>query len=192
MTVGQINKAVANYRALLEKHAGEFSPEAVQTALGQQELAKEELEVFRRRVEANSNLIVCKVRVDRSRTPQEVLDATGRVQHTNQSIVDTMPKGEGDEVEVMFFKLGRFVKTEELAREYELRGLIPDPYAQAQVNEDDPAFADQHFNSCFWDHDGENVSFVSFFRHGGGQREVRIGRGNHGWGGGWWFAGSRK
>jgi hypothetical protein len=51
-TASQIDKAVGNYRALLEKHAPDFGAEAVQVVLGQSELAGEQFAVFRRRVEA--------------------------------------------------------------------------------------------------------------------------------------------
>jgi hypothetical protein len=40
-TDGQIDKAIANYRVLLEKHRKEFNAEAVQIVLGQSELAGE-------------------------------------------------------------------------------------------------------------------------------------------------------
>ena len=61
MTDGQIAKAVANYRALLEKYAGEFDSKAVQTVLGQSQLADEQFSVFRRRVESISEMIVREV-----------------------------------------------------------------------------------------------------------------------------------
>ena len=108
-TTGQIDKAVANYRTLLEKHSREFNTEAVQLVLGQSELAGEQFVVFRRRVEMMSNTIVRIAKVNRTRTPQEAIEATGRVQYTDRTVVDAMPKGdlsgqEGDEVEVVFFK----------------------------------------------------------------------------------------
>lgn len=48
----QIDKAVANYRAMLEKFAPQFPADAVQKVLGQSELADEQFKVFRRRIEA--------------------------------------------------------------------------------------------------------------------------------------------
>ena len=50
------------------------------------------------------NRIARKVKVNRNRTPQESLDATGRAQYTDRKVVNAMPKGEGEEVEVVFFK----------------------------------------------------------------------------------------
>lgn len=190
-TAGQIDKAVANYRALLEKHSGEFDADAVQTVLGQSELAGEQLVVFRRRVEAISNLIVRKARVNRSRTPQEALDATGRTQYTDREVVNEMPKGEGDEVEVVFFKLGRFVSDDDLEKEYELRGLkSADPISVAAVNEADPAFADQRPNGTHWKNSAGKWCYAAFDRWHDARR-VYVGRHVFDWSDSWWFAGRK-
>lgn len=95
-------------------------------------------------------LIIRKVKVDRSRTPQEALDATGRwVQYIDHEVADAMPKGDGEEAEVIFFKpdlseRNGVISDYDLEKEYELRGLKPaDPYSVAAVNEADHAFADK-------------------------------------------------
>jgi hypothetical protein len=191
-TSGQIDKAVANYRALLEKHASEFAAEAVQTVLGQSELAGEQLSVFRRRVEAISNMIVRKVPVNRTRTPQEVIAVTGRKQYVSDDVVAGMPKGEGEIAEVFFFKIGRFVSDVDLDKEYELRGLKPaDVYSQAAVNEADEAFADEHPNGTHWKDSGGKWCFATFglWRDG---RLVYVCRDDDDWVDYWWFAGLRK
>ncbi|MFA5942313.1 MAG: hypothetical protein WC798_01430, partial [Candidatus Paceibacterota bacterium] len=51
------------------------------------------------------NQIVRHAIVNRTRTPQEALDATGRKQYTDADVVAEMPKGEGAEANVVFFKL---------------------------------------------------------------------------------------
>lgn len=192
-TAGQIDKAVANYRALLEKHAGEFDIEAVQTVLGQSEFAGEQLAIFRKCVEAISNLIVRRVKVNRSLTPQQVLDATGRKQYTNRKVVDSMPRGNDEEVEIVFFNLGHSVSDVELEREYELRGLKPaDPYSLATVNADDPTFADEKPHGTHWKDAGGKWCFATFSQWSGGGRDVRVSRSDSGWGDDWFFAGLRK
>jgi hypothetical protein len=192
MTEGQITKAVANYRALLEKHASEFGSEPVQLVLGQPELAAEQFEVLCRRVELVSNLITRRVKVNCQLTPQAVLDATGRKQYTNSDVVANMPKGEGDEAEVVFFKLGRYVSDADLEKEYEKRGLKPaDPYSLSAVNEADPAFADEKPNGTHWQDENGCWCFATFNRWNAGERYVYVYR-NGGWGVGWWFAGLRK
>jgi len=198
-TAGQIDKAVANYRALLEKHSGEFNIEAVQTVLDQSELAGEQLSVFRRRVEAASNLIVRRVKVNRTRTPQETLIATGRKQYVNDRVVATMSRGEGDEVELYFFKpdalaydRNGWISDADLEKQFELRGLKPaDPYSLAVVNEADPVFADEHPNATHWKDAGDHWCFAAFNRRSVG-REVFVNRRDGKWSGGWSFAGLRK
>jgi hypothetical protein len=197
MTAGQIDKAVANYRALLEKHSVEFDAKTVQMVLGQSELAGEQLSVFRRRVEMFSNLIVRTAKVNRSRSQQEAIDATGRVQHTDCEVVDAMPKAEADEVELVFFKPdfsnrnGR-ISDDDLEKEFELLGLKPaDPVSVASVNEADPAFADEKPHGTHWKDVNGDWCYATF-RRWCVEREVFVGCGDFGWLVDWWFAGVRK
>lgn len=190
MTDGQIENVVSKLRDALRKHRSEFGSEPVQQVLGFANLGMELLAPFRKHVEAMSNLIIRRAKVDRNRTPQQVLDATGRNQYTDRGAVETMPKGEGKEVDVYFFNLGRYVSDDELEEEYELRGLVPDPYAQAAVNEANPAFSDEYPNGCHWKYDGK-WHFATFdgwpvVRH------VHVRRYDAAWRGYWWFCGVRK
>src|SRR3989344_2114109 len=155
-------------------------------------------------MDAAADLLVDKVRSDttntvvrmvrnirRSRTPMQAIDAIGRNKYVDDSIVATMPVGDGpEETELVYFRLGRYVSEDDLAKEYETRGLVPDHQAQCAANEADPAFADTHPNGSQWK-DGKKWNFVSFHR-GDGERYVGCCRGVSGWGDGWWFAGRRK
>ena len=196
-TAGQIDKAVANYRALLEKHSGDFNTDAVQTILGQSELVGEQFAVFRRRVEAVSNLIVRRVPVNRRRSQQEALVATNRKQYTNRKVVDAMPKGEGDEAEIVFFKpdlseRSGHISDDDLEKEFERHGLKPaDPISVAAVNEADPAFADEKPHSTHWKDTENNWCFATFSRWFDG-REVSVNRNDSDWSDDWWFAGVLK
>lgn len=192
MTDGQINRAVEIFRAQLVKHQGELSSEAVQTVLGQKELGQEWFTVLRTRVEHVSNMIVRHTKVDRSLSPEEILDATGRNKYTNKKVVNGMPKGEGDEVDVYFFKVSRFISDEDLEKEYALRGLVPaDPYSQAAVNRDDKTFADKHPNGTHWKDSDGNWCFAACCLWDG-ERFVYVGRFGSVWDVYWWFAGLRK
>lgn len=148
-------------------------------------------------IQADSELIVRKVRVNRRRTPQEALDATGRSQHTDKEVVDSMPKGEGDEVEVVFFKpdlsqRNGYISDDDLEKEYELLGLKPaDPISVAAVNEADPAFADEKPHGTHWKDAKGNWCFASFGCWVSGRR-VRVRRFGGDWLGLWWFAGLPK
>jgi hypothetical protein len=191
-TDGQINKAVTNYRTMLETHANDFDSTAVQQVLGDPSFAAEQFAIFRKRVEALSGMIIRRVKPDRSRTPQAMLDATNRKQYTDRKVVDAMLRGEGEEVEVVFFKLGRWISDADLEKEYELRGLIPaDSYSQTAVNEADPAFADEHPNGTHWKDAQGNWCFSAFGGWDGGRR-VSVRRSGSEWRGGWWFAGLRR
>jgi len=191
-TDGQITKAVSNYRALLEKHTPEFPSEAVQTALGQLGLAEKMFAVFRQCVEAVSNLIVRHAVVNRGQNPSDVLKATGRNLYVNDEVVKVMPKGSGEEVDVVLFNLGRYVNDVDLEKEFELRGLVhADPYSLAKVNQDDPAFADEHPNGTHWK-DAEGKWCFAAFRRWGDERRVYVYRHDDVWHDRWWFAGLRK
>lgn len=141
--------------------------------------------------------IVRRVKVDRNRTPQEALDTTGRAQYTDRKVVDAMPKGEGEEVEVVFFKLdlsegNGYISDDDLEKEFVLRGFKPaDPISVAAVNEADPAFADERPHGTHWKDDEGNWCYAAF-RGWRGRREVSVDRNDGGWGGDWWLAGLRK
>ncbi len=199
MTDGQINKAVANYRAMLEKHRGELMSEPAQQVLGSAELGAEMFGILRRRVEMLTGMIVRRVKVDRSRTPQAMLDATGRKQYTTRSVVDAMPRGEGEETDVVFFKPrpeeydhDGWMSDEALDRAYDAPGLKPaDPYSVGAVNETDPAFADEKPHGTHWK-DGRGKWCFAAFDRWGGERFVDVYRRGSGWDIYWSFAGVRK
>ena len=194
ITAGQISRAADRFSERCRVNASSFSKDTVQVVLEDEgdALAQEMFEVFRARVERRANTIVRRVPVNRNRTPQEVLDATEQKQYTTNSVVNLMPKGEGDEAEVHFFKLGRFVSDADLDKEYESRGLKPaDAYSLAAVNESDPAFADEHPNGTHWENADDKWCYSAFSRLGD-DRRVRVGQDYGGWNDRWWFAGLRK
>ena len=165
-----------------------------------EELTKELVAVIRTRVEALASLITRNVPVNRARTPQQALDATGRRQYINQAVVDAMPrtKTEGIEVvEVGFFKprpcafVDGIMTDDRLAAEYGYFGLKPDPIAVAAVNEADPDFATKHPNAVHWkDKDGK-YCFAAFSRWRG-RPSVRVPRFAYDWRDNYVFGGVRK
>ena len=194
MTEPQINRAVEIFRAQLVTHASELSSDAVQHVFGQSDLGSEWLAVLRKRVEMVSSLIIRHVTVDRTQTPKQVLDATGRIQYTDGKVVESMPKGTGEGADVCFFKLGHWISDDDLEKECDLRGLTPaDPYSLAAVNEADLAFADEHPNGTHWKDANGRWCFVTFSRWGD-ERRVAVYRGGSGcgWDDYWFFGGVRK
>ncbi|MSU55073.1 MAG: hypothetical protein EXS46_00860 [Candidatus Taylorbacteria bacterium] len=164
-----INKAVTNYRDLLEKHSGGFNIEAMQLALDRSEFAVEQFALLRRRVEAKSSVITRRVRVNRGLTPQEALDTTVHVPYIHdKSMLETMPRGEGDEVEVVFFRFGlsKHKGSDNIKKCYDSKGLKPaDPYSLIAVNADDSTFADDLSNVTCWEGTDGELCFISFRRY---------------------------
>lgn len=192
MTDNQIEKAVDTYRAMLRKHRSELGSDAVQHALGQPGYVAEQVAVLRKYAEAASSMLIRHITVNRIRTPMEAIDATGRNKYLTDDVVRAMPKGVGDEADVFFFKLGRYVSDNELEKEYARRGLRPaDPYSLAAVNEADPAFADKHPNGTHWKDMSDYWCYAAFGRWSV-ERSVYVGRCGSDWRDAWWFAGLRK
>ena len=198
-TQAQIDKAVGNYRALLEKHASDFPAATVQTVLGMAELAREMFDLLRKRVETLANMITRTVKVDRLRAPQQALEAVGFRQYVDENVVAAMPNGEGEETTVHFFKprpeaydKNGLLTDDKLKAEYELVGLKPaDPYSLAAVSESDSAFVDERPNATHWQDADGKWCFAAFGRWGD-ERSVRVRSDDGDWGGNWWFAGVRK
>ena len=197
MTDGQIENAVNKLRDAIRKHRSEITSDVAQQVLGVENLGMMMFTPFRERAEAVSNLIVRKVKVNRGRSQQEAIEATGRAQYTDRKVVDSMPKGEGEEVEVVFFKpdltdRNGFISDDDLEKEFDLRGLKPaDPISVAAVNEADHAFADEKPHGTHWkDADGK-WCYATFccWRDG---RGVYVDRSGFDWGDSWWFAGLHK
>ena len=197
MTSAQMGKIGDLLTAGLRKAGLQSEPTQVVIETQGASLTEELVEVIRKRVEGQSNLIVRRVTVNRNRTPKQVLDATGRSKYVTDSVVDAMPHGEGDEVEVVFFKpdltkRNGYISDADLDKEYELRGLKPaDPYSVSAVNEADPAFADDKPHGTHWKDSSEKWCFATFVRWND-ERSVHVFRSGHGWHDYWWFAGLRK
>lgn len=104
MSDGQIETAVEQLRAAMRKHRDEVEKDAAQQALGVDNLGMRMFSVFRGLAEAVSNMLVRQVTVNRSRTPEEAIKATGRRKYVNDAVVKTMPRGEGVDAAVYFFK----------------------------------------------------------------------------------------
>ena len=197
MTDGQIENAVNKLRDAMRKHRSEITSDVAQQVLGVENLGMMLFAPFREHVEMVSNYIVRTAKVNRNRSQQEAIEATGRAQYTDRKVVDAMPKGEGDEVEVVFFKpdlseRNGYISDDDLEKEFELRGLKPaDPVSVATVNEADPAFADEKPHGTHWK-DAEGNWCCATFDRWNVERKVYVNRYDYDWSGHWWFAGVRK
>jgi len=193
MTDGQIDDLANKLRDAARKHRDELGSEAVQEVLGTDNLGMVLFAPFRELVEMVSNIFTRNVSgVNRTQSPQEALDATGRKQYTIQSVVEAMPRGEGESVDLKFFELEYEPTTTELDDEYERRGLKADPFALSKHMEDDPAFADDRPVACQWDLDGNGVASYATFLRWYGERYVIVNRHDDRWPCYYRFAGVRK
>ncbi len=199
MTDGQLDVLVDKFRAAARKHRAEFTSEATQQVLGLENLGMELLAPFRARFEAISRFIVRKVKVDRSRTPQQALDATGRKQYITRSVVDAMPRTKTEGIEEVDFYLFRprpeaivngVISCKALEAEFAFNSLKPDPIAQAAFNEQNPEFAHTQPNGTQWRDKDNKFCFAAFFRIGGAPC-VNVNRDGSGWDDGWVFGGVR-
>lgn len=193
ITAAQIGRASDRFSERCRKNAASLPKDVTQLVLEEEgdQLSQEMFEALRKRVEARASMIVRHVKVNRHQDPIQVIDATNRTKYINDDVLAIMPRAGEAEVDVFFFKLGTRVSVDDLDREYESRGLVPDPYAQSQVNADDPAFADEHPNGGQW-RDSKNRACYIAFRRLGGERRVLVSRSSRVWSGGWWFGGVRK
>lgn len=194
ITANQVGKLQELLGARLRKSG--LLKESVQQVLATQgdAVADEMVAAIRKRVEAISGLIIRIIKVNRARSPQEVLKACGRTLYVNDAVVDGMPRGKGNKAKLVYFKpnpsvyKNGWISCATLAEEYKKRGLVPDPQAQIQDNTANPEFADTTPNACQWvDADGK-YCYAAFFRWSGG-RYVVVNRYGDGWRDDWTFAG---
>lgn len=189
MTDGQIENVCGKLRDALRKHREEITSDAAQKALGTDNIGMCMFAPFREQAEKLSEMIVHRVRVNRTQTRQQAVDATGRVQYVNSDVLAEMPDGEGEEVDVCFFPLQHYTNVKDTQKAIEEHGLKPDPRAVAKVNEDDTSFADSHPNFTQWLDSKRRHCYLTCSRWRGGGRFVSVDRCEYDWYGIWWVGG---
>lgn len=167
-------------------------------------LVEELMAIIRKRVESVSNMFVRRVAVNRARTPEETLNATGRkieipdtVYLENMRFLQRIPRGKEVEVDVHFFTVNHYsnFSSPELDKEYALRCLKPaDPYSLAAAIEADPLFFDRQEVGTHWKMHLSSWGFMKFYsRDGVGYLKMDCLMGGSLWSpNSCWFAGVRK
>ncbi len=196
MTDGQIEELQGLFGDVLRRHREEFTSRETKLVIEQEDrsLQSDFLAVVRRYFDNDElKTVVRVVTVNRRRAPQQMLDATGCTQYIDEDSVAVIPRsgtGVEENVVIEFFKLDCRVNDDVLANEYRERGLVPDPYAVAAVNEDDSTFADKYPNGTHYkDANGQWCYLV--FSQNGDENEVNVGHCSSDWFGFWWFGGVR-
>ena len=194
MTDGQLDDLATKLRSAARKHRNELETEAVQEVLRSDNVGMRLFAEFRRLVEEVSKRIVHVVQVNRQRSPQESLDACGRVQYVDKKVVAAMPRGTGEKVKLVYFQLGPEERKsshptcEEVAEAYKKRRFKPDLQAQVDDNAANPEFADKTPNACQWVDAQGNYCYAAFDRWNV-ERDVRVDRRGSDWDGRWSFGG---
>lgn len=173
MTDGQIENAVSKLRDAMRKHRSEIISDVAQQVLGVENLGMMMFAPFRERAEAVSNLIVRKVKVNRSRSLNEAFGAADCTWYVDREVgldfdlqvIGSMPKALADNVEILFFRLDNNVSYDSLEKELELHNLkFADPYSIAAVNEADYDFLYDNPHSTQWKDARGNWYYVTFSR----------------------------
>ena len=174
MTDGQIDDLANKLRDAARKHREEFPREVTQEVLRSKNIGMQLLTTFRTLVEQASKLIVRHVKVSRTLTPAQAIDGTGRTKwYIVEEVLAEMPLDGKVEDDVVVFELNYDPTVDELDREYETRGLRPDPAALSQLVTDDPAFADERPIAVQW-RDKRNRACCAIFSEDGGGRFVYV------------------
>ena len=112
---------------------------------------------------STESMISYKVKVDRKRTTRQAIAATGMKRYVNPDAINAIQQGGCEEIEVFFFRLsGNTIENDELANEYEKRGLMPDPIAQMAVHEAYPEFTAQYRHGTQWKDENGKWCFAVF------------------------------
>ena len=202
MTSAQAGRITDRFQAKCRKDGTIFPKDTVQAVSDEEmeSLVDDMFTALRVRVERRLKMIIRTITgIDRTRTPQEALVATGRKQYATDLVVATMPKGEGDSKELVFFKpdadaydKNGLISDDNLEKQFELRGLIPvDPHSLCRFNEVNPDFADNRPHATHWKDVLGKWCFTAFSRWRG-ERKVSVNRDVDGWHGDWSFVGVRK
>ena len=128
------------------------------------------------------------MKINRKKTIKKLISELGYTKYINNAVLETL-KNEGDtEVEVEFFKVGKYISLPELIKEYKKRGIVPDIGAVIQYLKENPETLDDKKWIAVQLEDNSCV----FFDRWSGERGVDVDRSGYGWRDYWWFGGVRK
>ncbi len=173
LSEGQVEKILNDFKGILLKYHEGFNKDGVQKSLPG--LAQALFRTFREHVEMHPKIFSCKVKkVDRNQTPKAMLHATGSRPAFDKDVIETMPRGEGEEKEVFFFQVDDY-DFDHLEKVYESLGLKPvDPFSLGAVNQDNPLFSASHPNITWWKNEKGKWCVELFYLSDNGQPTVLV------------------
>lgn len=142
---------------------------------------------FHKKLKPEEMFVVRNVRVNRIQTPLAMIKALHRRGSIDGGMLETMPKDGEECVDVFFFPIQCFLCRPDIAKEFESRGLMSDPYAQIQANIDKSNLSQRFPNIVHWSNPGCfcHVSIIQRFN----DRLIQVGYVGNGLRSGWWLAG---
>lgn len=115
------------------------------------------------------------------KTAQQILEANGYTLYVDENVLASAPVRKVQPVTV--FTIGKYVICAELEKEYAARGLSPADLGSIAALKEKPDYL-----ASQWKDSTGNFCCVAFYRWLG-ERNVRVGRSDDGWGDRWSFAG---
>lgn len=208
LTAPKIEKLVEVYRASLIR-ANPTSPQLQDLIEHGWEELRPELEIaqseavdrviasreYRSQDGRNGQAIIRTVKnIRRNRTGLQALAATGCVICGEDLAIRSLPAGQGEEeVELHYFRHDKqYLTHDELALEYEMRGLIPDPQAQIADNEAGTGLTNTGTNGTHWKNGQGDWCIIIFSQSGGTRCVIISSKWGFRWHGDWLCAGVRK
>ena len=194
MTAGQINKAVSNFRALLEKHAPKFSADVVQAVLGDPGFAQAQLALLKSHIEARTGIrnLTLAEPFDFDTIGVETANQLGRDFYGDADILSTCPKPVGmHTVSITLWEESGSLSCRTLDVRYTEKGLAPNPWHLVAFALKQPDFADKRSIVTQWKDSNGNFC-CAIFRQWRGRRKLHVYRNDNGWNDRCLFSGSGK
>lgn len=136
--------------------------------------------------------IIRNIKVNRTLSGKQAVNATGRKKYVTDAVVDAMPSGTEVEMEVHLVPFKRYVVATKLDEELAALGYkMIDPIASCAMNEADPELADKYPNGVQWK-DASGKFCCAAFDHWLDGRGVSVRQRGSGWHDSWFFPCVRK
>lgn len=137
--------------------------------------------------------IIRNIKVNRTLTGKQAVNATGRKKYVSDAVVDAMPSGTELEMEVHLVPLKRYVGAAKLDEELAALGYkMIDPIANCALNEAEPELADKYPNGVQWKDAGGKFCYALFRRDLDDGRCVYVSQYDFDWRAYWFFPCARK
>lgn len=136
--------------------------------------------------------IIRNIKVNRTLSGKQAVNATGRKTYVTDAVVDAMPSGTEVDMAVHLVPLKRYVGAAKLDEELAALGYkMIDPIASCAMNEAEPQLADKYPNGVQWKDASGKFCYAAFIRWDGGCR-VDVSQRDDDWSDYWFFPCVRK